>query len=171
MSTFALQPADLTPPWSRSGLGSRPSTASSSQTAEPNTPPFSPTSATPVLEKDDAELDFHGNVDVNDELPTERDLKRAGDLLLLDSKGQSRPFKDLYTREGIAPRQLIIFIRHFFCGVSDYSEAKVLHPVAQPDSLRHLELPGVPANIICVHNTGVAARAAHPNLHNRHRLR
>jgi hypothetical protein len=70
------------------------------------------------LEKDDADLDFAGNIDVNDDLPTEQDLKRVGDLLVLDAKGQSRPFKELYQGEGVAPRQLIIFVRHFFCGVS-----------------------------------------------------
>jgi hypothetical protein len=42
----------------------------------------------------------------------------VGDLLVLDAKGQSRPFKGLYQGEGVAPRQLIIFVRHFFCGVS-----------------------------------------------------
>ena len=81
-------------------------------------PPFSPSSTTPVLEKDDADLDFAGNIDVNDDLPTEQVLRRVGDLLILDAKGQSRPFKDLYQGEGVAPRQLVIFIRHFFCGVS-----------------------------------------------------
>jgi hypothetical protein len=91
---------------------------SSASVADTNTPPFSPTSATPVLEKDEEDLEFAGNVDVNDDLPTERDLERVGDLLILDSKGQSRPFKELYAGEGVASRQLVIFVRHFFCGVS-----------------------------------------------------
>lgn len=60
-------------------------------------------------------------VDVNNELPTEKDLARVGDLLVLDAKGQSRPFKELYNAPHVAPRQLIIFIRHFFCGVSKVS--------------------------------------------------
>ncbi|KAF1967830.1 hypothetical protein BU23DRAFT_558996 [Bimuria novae-zelandiae CBS 107.79] len=80
----------------------------------PTTPPFSPSSATPVLEN--PELDFEGSVEVNDEIPTEKDIKRVETLVVLDASGQSRPFKDLYQGEGVAPRQLIIFIRHFFCG-------------------------------------------------------
>ncbi|KAL1593170.1 hypothetical protein SLS60_010778 [Paraconiothyrium brasiliense] len=80
----------------------------------PTTPPFSPSSTTPVLEN--PELDFEGTVEVNNDIPTEKDMKRVDDLLVLGSDGESRPFKDLYKGEGVAPRQLIIFIRHFFCG-------------------------------------------------------
>jgi len=69
-----------------------------------------------VLEKID--MDFVGTVDVNNDIPTEKDLYRVQNLLVLDSKGQSRPFKDLYTAPNVAPRQLVIFVRHFFCGVS-----------------------------------------------------
>jgi hypothetical protein len=83
---------------------------------ENSTPPFSPSSQTPVLQKEQEE--FEGTVDVNDELPTEKDLKKVEDLLVLDAQGQSRPFKELYQAPLVAPRQLIIFIRHFFCGVS-----------------------------------------------------
>jgi hypothetical protein len=102
-------------------------TSDSARPHEAISPPFSPNSTTPVLSKDDdgadddahdePELDFVGRVDVNDNLPSEKELATAGDLLVLDSKGQSRPFKELYQGEGVAPRQLIIFIRHFFCGV------------------------------------------------------
>jgi hypothetical protein len=92
---------------------SRPSTS----TLPPTTPPFSPSSTTPVLPKaTDPELDFTGNIDVNDDIPTATDLSRIDSLLVLDSKGQSRPFGELYKGTGVAPRQLIIFVRHFFCG-------------------------------------------------------
>jgi hypothetical protein len=80
------------------------------------TPPFSPASDTPVLQKEQEE--FEGTVNVNNDLPTEKDLSKVEDLLILDAEGKSRPFKDLYHASGVAPRQLIIFIRHFFCGVS-----------------------------------------------------
>ncbi|KAK7185219.1 hypothetical protein DPSP01_000859 [Paraphaeosphaeria sporulosa] len=80
----------------------------------PTTPPFSPSSTTPVLEN--PELDFEGTVEVNNDIPSEKDMGRVDDLLVLDSSGESRPFRDLYKGEGVAPRQLIIFIRHFFCG-------------------------------------------------------
>lgn len=80
------------------------------------TPPFSPASDTPVLQKE--QEDFEGTVHVNNDLPTEQDMKKVEDLLILDAEGKSRPFKELYDASGVAPRQLIIFIRHFFCGVS-----------------------------------------------------
>jgi hypothetical protein len=57
-------------------------------------------------------------VDVNDDLPTEQDLKRVGDLVVLDSQGVSTPFKEVFGGQGKAKRQLVIFVRHFFCGVS-----------------------------------------------------
>ena len=64
------------------------------------------------------ELDFQGDVLVSNDIPTQADLDKCADLLVLDAQGTSRPFRTLYTGEGVAPRQLIIFVRHFFCGVS-----------------------------------------------------
>lgn len=102
------------PPPSQSGNKSEPK--ASLDAPDDSTPPFSPSSQTPVLQKGQEE--FEGTVDVNDDLPTEKDLKQIDDLLVLDAQGQSRPFKELYQAPHVAPRQLIIFIRHFFCGVS-----------------------------------------------------
>jgi hypothetical protein len=80
------------------------------------TPPFSPSSQTPVLQQEQEE--FEGTLDVTHDIPTSKDLQKVGDLLVLDAQGKSRPFKELYEAPLVAPRQLIIFIRHFFCGVS-----------------------------------------------------
>ncbi|KAF2710239.1 hypothetical protein K504DRAFT_466657 [Pleomassaria siparia CBS 279.74] len=92
----------------------------------------------PTLEKE--ELDFSGNVDVNDDLPSEADLERVGDLLLLDNKGASRPFKDVYNGVGIAPRQMVIFVRHFFCGqCQEY--LRTLSSSITPESLLALPTP------------------------------
>ncbi|KAF1836268.1 hypothetical protein BDW02DRAFT_567161 [Decorospora gaudefroyi] len=82
--------------------------------SDDTTPPFSPSSQTPVIPKEQEE--FEGSVDVNNDIPTAKDLSRVADLLVLDAQGESRPFKELYQAPLIAPRQLIIFIRHFFCG-------------------------------------------------------
>jgi hypothetical protein len=104
----------------------------------PTTPPFSPSSTTPVLEN--PELDFEGAVDVNNDIPSEKDMARVDDLLVLDSSGESRPFKALYKAEGVAPRQLIIFIRHFFCGnCQEY--LRELSASITPDSLLALPEP------------------------------
>ena len=59
--------------------------------------------------------------------PTEKELSKVEDLLILDAQGKSRPFKELYDASGVAPRQLIIFIRHFFCGVRPPSPQFRLH--------------------------------------------
>jgi hypothetical protein len=105
------------PPLSQSGLKTDPKT--SIDAPNDTTPPFSPSSQTPVLQKEQEE--FEGTVDVTNDIPTASDLQRVGDLLVLDAQGKSRPFKELYEAPLVAPRQLIIFIRHFFCGVSTAS--------------------------------------------------
>jgi hypothetical protein len=104
------------PPLSETAPRAEPKMSTSSDAYDAMTPPFSPSSATPVLQEEQEE--FEGTVDVTNDLPTEKDLARVGDLLVLDAQGQSRPFKELYNAPHVATRQLIIFIRHFFCGVS-----------------------------------------------------
>ena len=59
-------------------------------------------------------LDFAGEVDTNHDLPTAAALAEIDDLVVLDAEGKPHTFRSLYTA---APRVLIIFIRHFFCGV------------------------------------------------------
>ena len=52
-------------------------------------------------------------------LPLKAILERAADLTVNDARGQTIPFKELYRAEpGRKRRVMIIFIRHFFCGVS-----------------------------------------------------
>lgn len=65
----------------------------------------------------DPSADFKGDLQVSQDLPTEKDIKKCEDMLVLGADGESRPFKSLYSGEGVASRQLIIFVRHFFCGV------------------------------------------------------
>lgn len=57
-----------------------------------------------------------GTVDASTQyaLPDAGSLSQAGELQVLDEQGSKVPFKSLYTGEG---RSLIVFIRHFFCGV------------------------------------------------------
>lgn len=112
-----LKSAESEPPAPQAETDPRISKTSAA-TVDPSTPPFSPTSATPVLEKDLDDLEFTGNVEVDDHVPSEKDIARVADLFVLDAQGQSRKFKEIYAGEGVAPRQLVIFIRHFFCGVS-----------------------------------------------------
>ena len=62
--------------------------------------------------------DFSGDIDVSSKLPSQKDLENVADLPVLDVDGQSHPFKTLYSTQHGPQRVLIIFIRHFFCGVS-----------------------------------------------------
>lgn len=64
------------------------------------------------------EVEFIGDVKTDDKLPTLETLKKIENLSVLDQDGKAIPFKNLYTGPNVAKRVLIIFIRHFFCGVS-----------------------------------------------------
>jgi hypothetical protein len=49
--------------------------------------------------------------------PSQQALDLAGDLSIFDAEGNSRPFRSLYEGpRAIGEQQLIIFVRHFFCG-------------------------------------------------------
>lgn len=61
---------------------------------------------------------FRGELDISDEPPTPAALASAGEIPVYDAAGNSRLFKSLYSvGDVVGDRQLIIFIRHFFCGV------------------------------------------------------
>jgi hypothetical protein len=131
-TTSALAPAASTatqppavarppsPPTSESAPKAEPKVSTSRDGPGLSTPPFSPSSQTPMIGNEQEE--FEGTIDVNNDIPSEKDLQKVGDLLVLDAQGQSRPFKELYNAPHVAPRQLIIFIRHFFCGVSTVNQ-------------------------------------------------
>ena len=63
-------------------------------------------------------LDFQGAVESNNELPSIETLRKIENYVVLDRDGKTHPFKSLYTGKHVARRVLIIFVRHFFCGVS-----------------------------------------------------
>ena len=54
---------------------------------------------------------------VNNKIPSKSDLEKCAELPILDVNKKSLPFKSLYTSENGGRRVLVIFIRHFFCGV------------------------------------------------------
>lgn len=61
---------------------------------------------------------FDGQLDISDEPPSRDALDTAGDIPIYDSAGGQRPFKSLFARgDVVGDRQLIVFIRHFYCGV------------------------------------------------------
>jgi hypothetical protein len=63
-------------------------------------------------------LEFEGEVDSNHDLPTAETIRNIDNHIVLDRDGKSHTFRSLYTGRHTARRVLIIFIRHFYCGVS-----------------------------------------------------
>ena len=71
--------------------------------------------------------EFTGSIKVSQKAPSKSDLAKVAELPLLNSKNESIPFKSLYTSStNPETRILIIFIRHFFCGVSVLSSFPTL---------------------------------------------
>lgn len=85
--------------------------------------------------------DFEGEVATTNELPPPELIKKIEDYIVLDRHGKSHPFSSLYTGSNVARRVLVIFVRHFFCGVRQ-------PPLQTPKVLTlnvEIELPRVPS--------------------------
>lgn len=65
----------------------------------------------------DTGTEFQGDVNTNNEIPTQEVLRQVEDMTVLDRDGKIIPFKHLYSGPNVTRRVLVIFIRHFFCGV------------------------------------------------------
>ena len=79
----------------------------------------------PATDADIGSLDFPKNFDVNDDLPSEETLAKIADYSLLDVNGNQVPFRSVYegtNGEKKNHKVLIIFVRHFYCGVSSKSD-------------------------------------------------
>lgn len=63
-------------------------------------------------------VDFEGEIATTNEIPSPETLRKLDDYLVLDRHGKSHTFKSLYAGSNTARRVLVIFVRHFFCGVS-----------------------------------------------------
>lgn len=70
------------------------------------------------LDDDVYQADFQGEVITNDELPSAETIRRIENYIVLDRHGKTHTFRSLYTGRSVARRVLVIFVRHFFCGVS-----------------------------------------------------
>ncbi len=62
--------------------------------------------------------DFAGEVLSTNELPAQETLAKIAKYVILDKHGKTHTFESLYNRRHSARRVLVIFVRHFFCGVS-----------------------------------------------------
>lgn len=109
---------------------------------------LSDTATTPSIEhscnfdSDDWFGRFRDDLDVSDECPDRGTLAAAGEVPLYDAHGNMRPFKTFFTGlDAIGDRQLIIFIRHFYCGVS--FAFPLLCPMPLPND--YIGLPSIPS--------------------------
>jgi hypothetical protein len=58
-------------------------------------------------------------IDISDSRPGDSMLAAAGKIPIFDSDGKGRPFSSIYSGDtAIGEQQMVIFVRHFFCGVS-----------------------------------------------------
>lgn len=72
----------------------------------------------PVSKANDPSGDFKGDIKVNNNPPSKGDLEKVAELPVLDVNKKSHTFKSLWADDEDGPRRvLVVFIRHFFCGV------------------------------------------------------
>ena len=66
-----------------------------------------------------AQADFKGNVKVDDRPPSKEVLEKVAEYPLLDREGKKCNFGGLWKDDAEGQRRvLVVFVRHFFCGVS-----------------------------------------------------
>lgn len=72
--------------------------------------------------KSDPQAGDHSHYD----LPDASTLAQAGELEVQDKDGKKIKFKSLYAEHG--KKHVIVFVRHFFCGVGHYLRSLVRNP-------------------------------------------
>jgi hypothetical protein len=123
-TTDAHIPAPAEAPASASTAATDTAPAALTAAAAPTTTTAPPAASTPpkisldtTSHHSEPALDFAGDVDTNNILPTQSTLSKIEDYPVLDRDGKSIPFKSLYTGPNVPRRVLLIFVRHFYCGV------------------------------------------------------
>jgi hypothetical protein len=122
------------------------------------------TSSTVTNNAADPTAEFVGDVDTDNTIPSQALLRKVADFPVLDQDGKSRPFKSLYSGPMVARRVLVIFVRHFFCGVScappRYSSPTSFH-LPTPAA----ELPSIPPHTVREYNDRFPSPAPGTNVH------
>lgn len=123
--------------------------------ASPNTSTMESSRATPPKSSIDTsfndidpEFEFVGDVNTDNEIPSQEILRKIESMIVLDRDGKTRPFKSLYSGPNVARRVLIIFIRHFFCG-NCQEFLRTLAASITEDSLLQLHTPTFIAVVGC----------------------
>ncbi|KOS22740.1 Thioredoxin-like protein AAED1 [Escovopsis weberi] len=92
--------------------------------------------------------DFDGELQTTDEVPSAEQLRAVEDYVLLDGSGRSHAFRSLYSGQNVARRVLVVFVRHFFCGMcQDYIRS--LSESITPEALLRLPISTFIAVVGC----------------------
>lgn len=84
----------------------------------PNEDTNTATASPPVTDDAKPADSKHREPATNDKPPSVENCRKVENYTVLDRKGDAHPFKSIYEGSDSTPRVLVIFIRHFFCGVS-----------------------------------------------------
>ncbi|CAL5872761.1 uncharacterized protein PFLUO_LOCUS7028 [Penicillium psychrofluorescens] len=74
---------------------------------------------------------------ISAELPSPDSCQKVENYTILDRKGDAHPFKSLYDGPDSASRVLVIFVRHFFCGICQ-EFLTALSSSIRPEDLKRL---------------------------------
>lgn len=149
------------------GNGQLPKEIQSNGTTKTQTPPPKislDTSSTVTNNGVDPTAEFIGDVDTDNTIPSQALLRKVADFPVLDQDGKSRPFKSLYSGPMVARRVLVIFVRHFFCGVS-YAHPSYPSPASFHFLIPFAELPSIPENTVPKYNDRLPSPAPRTNVH------
>jgi hypothetical protein len=70
---------------------------------------------------------YHDEFTSPSALPDQEVLDAAAEIPIFDERGNSRLFSSIYEGpQAIGEQQLIIFVRHFYCGVRSSTPVKIL---------------------------------------------
>jgi hypothetical protein len=147
--------------------GQLPKEIQSNWTTKTQTPPPKislDTSSTMTNNGVDHTAEFIGDVDTDNTIPSQALLHKVADFPVLDQDGKSRPFKNLYSGPMVASRVLVIFVRHFFCGVS-YAPPCYPSPVSLHLLRLFAELPSIPKSTFREYNDRLPSPAPRTNIH------
>ncbi|KAH8893290.1 hypothetical protein GQ53DRAFT_108417 [Thozetella sp. PMI_491] len=93
-------------------------------------------------------IDFQGDVNTNNDIPSPELLRKIENYVVLDRHGKTHTFRSLYAGSHVARRVLVIFVRHFFCGnCQEYLRA--LSASITPDALLRLPISTFIAVVGC----------------------
>ena len=119
----------------------------------------------------DPQADFKGDVKVSKALPTKGEWSRCMEMPVLDVENKERMFGSLYANERGPSRHLIVFVRHFFCGVSSsLSSPSISSTRTTAHTSPFAELSRIPPHPLRLHPSQRSPKPHHPDHHHRHRL-